>query len=479
MLFNSWQFIFVFLPLTLFGFFLIGSFGRPRFAVWWLLLASLAFYGWDDPYRLVPLILASIAFNFITGRSLARRQRKPILFVGITGNLLFLAYFKYASFLLDNFGLLTGLATPRLSIALPIGISFYTFTQIAFLVDTYRKQGREYELAKYGLFVTYFPHLIAGPIIHHKEVMPQFDRAANYFPQLACIAEGLSWFSIGLFNKVIIADSLPAHIEPAFKAAAQGDIVAFGDAWIGALGYGLQIYFDFSAYSSMAIGLALMMGIRFPNNFNSPYKAESVIEFWRRWHMTLSQFLRDYLYIPLGGNRHGRCPTTRKSDGHNDPGRSMARRNVEFCCLGRNSWRGIAGESSMARTRVGRRISLPRPLSLAITLIFAMFAWVPFRAETLRSTLLIWKSMLGVNGLNLPNDGGMAEGAILISVLLLIALFAPNTQQILSSARHETMGASHLKWRPSPQWALVLGCLFGVAISAMIGAPTVFLYFRF
>jgi alginate O-acetyltransferase complex protein AlgI len=293
-----------FFPILWAGFFLFGQVNR-YLAVGWAVLGSLVFYGWDDPWRLIPLILVSIAFNFVVGRGLSRKQSGWLLFLGVTGNLLLLGYFKYATFLVDTVAALSGRSLPNLDIVLPIGISFYTFTQIAFLVDAYRGEAREYEPLKYGLFVTYFPHLIAGPILHHKEIMPQFDRPDIYVPRLDCVVLGLTWFAIGLFKKVILADGIAAFVGAAYKAASSGAAVSFSDAWIGTASYALQIYFDFSGYSDMAIGLALIMGITFPLNFNSPYKADSLIDFWRRWHMTLSRFLRDYLYIPLGGNRQG------------------------------------------------------------------------------------------------------------------------------------------------------------------------------
>ena len=305
MLFNSGLFIFGFLPVFLLGFFVLCGAGWRQPAICWALIGSLVFYGWNDPFRLLPIIVGSIAFNFLVGSAMARKQSAWLLLIGVSGNLALLIYFKYAMFLLGSFSALVGVPPPEIKIYLPIGISFYTFTQIAFLVDTYQGRVREYEPLKYGLFVSYFPHLIAGPIIHHKEIMPQFERDEVYSPRLEFIVPGLTWFAIGLFKKVVLADNVARFVEPAFKAAAAGTPVGLADAWIGTISYALQIYFDFSGYSDMAIGLALMMGIRFPLNFNSPYKAASLIDFWRRWHMTLSRFLRDYLYIPLGGGRRG------------------------------------------------------------------------------------------------------------------------------------------------------------------------------
>ncbi|WP_249780620.1 MBOAT family O-acyltransferase [Bradyrhizobium sp. dw_78] len=302
MLFNSTDFLFIFFPIIFLVFFILGGIGLHRLASAWLFVASLAFYGWDDPYFLIPLILASITFNYFVGRAIGATHKGSTLAFGIVVDLGLLAYFKYANFIAEN---LAFLGAPPLHIALPIGISFFTFTQIAFLVDCYRDQTNEYNPLHYGLFVSFFPHLIAGPILHHKEMMPQFARPETYILNSASLLTGLCWFAVGLFKKVVLADGIEPHASAVFSAIDHGQILNFVEAWLGALAYALQLYFDFSGYSDMAIGLALMFGVVFPVNFNSPYKAVSLIDFWRRWHMTLSRFLRDYLYIPLGGNRLG------------------------------------------------------------------------------------------------------------------------------------------------------------------------------
>jgi len=469
MLFNSPWFVFIFLPVFLAGFFLFGSFDR-RLAVAWAFAASLAFYIWDDPMRLLPLILVSIAFNFAVGRRLAHARSRSVLFVGVSGNILLLLYFKYASFLVNSFGALTGLSVPHVAIALPIGISFYTFTQIAFLIDAFRQQAREYAPLKYGLFVTNFPHLIAGPIIHHKEIMPQFDRPETYRPQLDLIALGIAWFSIGIFKKML-ADRIAAFVEAPFRAALTGT-VSFSEAWTGTLSYALQIYFDFSGYSDMAIGLALMMGITFPLNFDSPYKATSLIDFWRRWHMTLSRFLRDYLYIPLGGNRHGgprryaNLLMTMVLGGlwHGASWNFAVWGAIHGVGLALNHlWRGATG-------RFG--VTLPAPVGWAVTSFVVVTAWVPFRADTMGAAMRMWQGMADVvhAGSGLPRDA-----ACWIAALSAIALFAPNTQQILGHAGMRAQGV----WTPRMRWAAVLGCLFGAAMIGAAAQPTYFLYFRF
>src|SRR3984893_211021 len=304
MLFNSYPFIFLFLPVALLGYFALGRLSN-LFPVIWLALASFAFYAVSN-WQFVPLLLASVAFNYLIGlllitSRLRNRLRFAALTLGVAGDLLVLGYFKYAGFLAANLDAVfsTGFTV---DILLLVGISFYTFTQIAFLVDAYRGKVAGYALPHYALFVTYFPHLIAGPILHHKDMIPQFERAEAKRPDAHLILCGLIIFAIGMFKKTCLADGIQPFVALAFGP----DTPSFAQAWIGALAYTFQLYFDFSGYSDMAIGISLMFGVFLPLNFDSPYKATTIFDFWRRWHMTLSQFLRDYLYIPLGGNRHGR-----------------------------------------------------------------------------------------------------------------------------------------------------------------------------
>ena len=303
MLFNSFAFIFVYLPVVLAVFFWIGR-RNHECAAGWLAVASLVFYGYWD-YRYIPLLLASIGFNYWAGLHIdqtVKPARKQWLTFAVTANLLLLAYFKYANFFLHSINSIGHTDFQTLDMVLPIGISFYTFTQIAFLVDTYQGKVKEYRFVHYLLFVTYFPHLIAGPVLHHKEMMPQFADGRNYHPTSANIAIGMSIFVVGLAKKLLIADNIAPLANPIFSPDAHPQLI---EAWIGTLAFTFQLYFDFSAYSDMAIGLSRMFGVKLPLNFNSPYKSQNIIEFWRRWHMTLSRFLRDYLYIPLGGSRDG------------------------------------------------------------------------------------------------------------------------------------------------------------------------------
>ena len=301
MLFNSYGFIGVFLPVTLAGFYAIGWRNRMAAAAW-LALASLAFYSWWD-VRFTALLIGSVALNYLGGRLLFAQHARGdatsvawLLRLFVAADLLVLGFFKYMGF----FAATAGISLPV--IVLPIGISFFTFTQIAFLVDTARGRAGDAGLLHYLLFVTYFPHLIAGPVLHHAEMIPQFRRPGTYAPRADAIAVGLTVFMLGLFKKVVLADQIGSLADSTF---AHAHTLGCVDAWAGALAHTLQIYFDFSAYCDMAIGVSRMFNIALPMNFESPYKACSIIDFWRRWHMTLSRFLRDYLYIPLGGNRHG------------------------------------------------------------------------------------------------------------------------------------------------------------------------------
>jgi len=397
MLFNSYQFIFLFLPIALIGYFALGRFGNLA-AVIWLALASLVFYSasnWQFVLLLL-LLLASVAFNYAIGLLLITNRQRivprfTVLTIGVAADLLVLGYFKYAGFLAANLDAIfsTGLT---LDILLPVGISFYTFTQIAFLVDAYRGNVARYALPHYALFVTYFPHLIAGPILHHRDMIPQFERAEAKRPDAHLILCGLIIFAIGLFKKTCLADGIQPLVAPAFG----GNTPLFDQAWIGALAYTFQLYFDFSGYSDMAIGISLMFGIFLPLNFNSPYKATSIVDFWRRWHMTLSQFLRDYLYIPLGGNRHGR---------------TLRYVNLMITMVLGGLWHGAAWTFvawgalhgaylciNHAWNNFGPRIALrfegaANAAAFILTFLSVVVAWVFFRADSISSAVYVLSRM--------------------------------------------------------------------------------------
>ena len=307
MLFNSYEFIFVFLPITFFIYFYLNHKRLTIASKGFLVFSSLFFYSWWN-IAYLPLILISMLFNYLIGNSLNKDikenkknfSKKSILIFGIVANLLLLGYFKYADFFIENINFISGVNLNLLHMVLPLAISFFTFQQIAYLVDSYKKETKEYDFLNYALFVTFFPQLIAGPIVHHKEMMPQFDSAKNMVKNYRNITLGLFIFSIGLFKKVVIADTFAVWATAGFDTATTLNLL---EAWATSLSYTFQLYFDFSGYTDMAIGIALLFNIKLPINFNSPYKALSIQDFWRRWHITLSRFLRDYIYIPLGGSK--------------------------------------------------------------------------------------------------------------------------------------------------------------------------------
>jgi D-alanyl-lipoteichoic acid acyltransferase DltB (MBOAT superfamily) len=519
MLFNSLPFVFVFLPLALAGFFAIGR-HSPAGAAAWLTLASLVFYGWWNPLY-VGLLLASILFNYQAGLSIVRahaagaaRAKKRLVALAISANLALLAYYKYANFFVDNLNAALGTQFSMGDIILPLGISFFTFTQIAFLADAYHGKAREYRLVHYGLFVTYFPHLIAGPILHHREMMPQFERRETYRPGADNLAAGLTIFIIGLAKKVLIADEIGAYAPPFFDAARAGEALTFVEAWCGALAYAFQLYFDFSGYSDMAVGLSLMFGVRLPINFHSPYKAVNIIDFWRRWHMTLSRFLRDYLYIPLGGNRHG-----------------TARRyaNLLLTMLLGGLWHGAAWTFVLwgalhgaylvinhgwraLRAKLGHDLTRSTPwgraLACVVTFLAVVAGWVVFRADSMASAAVMLRGMAGLNGFTLPDHWlakwgelgvwlaangvtfadtrGLVRTGLVnwIVILLAVVWLAPNTQQIMHRCRpalgvpEESVRPRLMQWRPAA-WVAVPVALVALAAIANLHRKSEFLYFQF
>ncbi|MDF1879352.1 MBOAT family protein, partial [Sulfurimonas sp. SAG-AH-194-C20] len=301
MLFNSYEFIFIFLPITFFVYYYLNAKRLYRISKVFLVFSSLFFYSWWNVVYL-PIILSSMLINYTLGKALYNTNKKTLLSIGISINLLLLLYFKYADFFIENFNLLTDENVPSLDLVLPLAISFFTFQQISYLVDSYKKKVKEHSFLNYALFVTFFPQLIAGPIVHHQEMMPQFRDTNNTEVNYHNIAKGIFIFSIGLFKKVVIADTFAVWATQGFNVTTQ---LSFLEAWATSLSFTFQLYFDFSGYTDMAIGAALLFNISLPINFNSPYKSNNIQDFWRRWHITLSRFLKDYIYIPLGGNKNG------------------------------------------------------------------------------------------------------------------------------------------------------------------------------
>ena len=516
MLFNSYIFIFLFLPVTLFGFFYIGVRGNYYFALAWLVGTSLFFYGWWNPAYIF-LIVSSVIFNYFLGSLLNNpllKTRKIILIFGIFINLFLLGYFKYYNFFILNINNIFSSSLPIETIILPLAISFFTFQQITYLVDAYKGRTSEYDFLHYCLFVTFFPQLIAGPIVHHKEMLPQFTKKIINQLNYENLAVGLTIFVFGLFKKVVIADGIAGYATPVFSAAEAGITLTFFDAWGGALAYTFQLYFDFSGYSDMAIGLARMFGIRLPLNFNSPYKANNIIEFWRRWHMTLSRFLREYLYIPLGGNRKG----------------SIRRHiNLMITMLLGGLWHG-AGWTFVAWGALhGLYLIInhswqtiyqstgwypkktqwwSRSLSCLLTFTAVVVAWVFFRAESFDGAIAVLQGMAGINGIQLPenlevlffnapswivfsgNDigtFGSEKGLLWIIFLMIITWTAPNTQQImfLYKPAYETYQNeiqkwrySFFQWKPNTLWVGIIVFISLLSIEHMRRISE-FLYFQF
>ena len=513
MLFNSYAFLLGFLPATLLGYFWLGRLGKTAGACW-LAACSLFFYGWWD-HRYLVLLLLSICTNYQAGAYIARHagslNGKRVLQLAVAVNLALLAYYKYADFFIGTGNAVLGQHWPLLQVVLPIGISFFTFTQIAFLADAYAGKVNETRFIYYVLFVTYFPHLIAGPVLHHKEMMPQFDEDRNYCPQASAIAVGVTYFAIGLAKKVLVADNLAGFAAPVFQPQAETQTLF--SAWGGALAYTFQLYFDFSGYSDMAIGLSLLFGIRLPLNFDSPYRSRNIIEFWRRWHMTLSRFLRDYLYIPLGGNRHGRLrrhlylATTMLLGGlwHGAGWNFVIWGALHGAFLIINhGWQDLC-----RRWPLRWPPALTRPLSIGLTFVAVVFAWVYFRAPDLATANRLVLSMLGQHGVSMPASalaqlgplGTWLQGAQVaatlgggsvfvltwawVSVAAAMAFLAPNSQQIMMSAQATLTTAAQarpspagLRWQPRIRDAVLGGLLLAAGLLAL-SRPTEFLYFQF
>lgn len=483
MLFNSYEFLFLFLPVTFAGFFLLGRCAEKRYATLWLVVASFLFYGYWN-WRYVPLLFASIVFNYMIGRKIENTRLKKWLILGIVGNLLLLGYFKYTDFFLANVNAIAGVDCFDLPhIVLPLGISFFTFTQTAYLVDAYRGETANQSFLTYCEFVTIFPHLIAGPIINHREMIPQFVAYETFKINYENIAKGITIFAMGLFKKVVIADTLAVWANDVFLRT---ESLTFIEAWIGAVSYTFQLYFDFSGYSEMAIGLGLMFNLRLPVNFNSPYRAESIIDFWRRWHMTLGTWVRDYLYIPMGGNKHG----------------EIAKMRNLFLSMGLiGLWHGAGWTFVIWGTMHGfalminhqwRRlgITLSRFVNIGLTFLCVTLLWVFFRAENFNDAWNVIIAMTDVYNTGLPTGGawqkylgaladfgvgftswklgtGLTKVITVLCVLAAALLILPNPIELLKSTKF-----------PSYKWEIATVILLFAGILC-ITTDSPFLYFQF
>lgn len=495
MLFSSPTYIFLFLPISVIGYLVLCRWAKYQIAQCWLIAASLIFFGYSASQSL-PVLACSIGINFIFGIALVKmrpqRHRRITLATAIFVNIALLGYFKYVNFFLENLNAVTGTSYPLIRLGLPLAISFYTFQQIAFLVDCYRRDTEGKGFLNYCLFVLFFPQLIAGPIVRYQEMMPQFVQDKARIVNWSNIAAGTFVFGMGLFKKCIVADSFAVWANAGFNAP---QALNFFAAWSASLSYTFQLYFDFSGYTDMAIGAALLFNIRLPINFNSPYKAVSIREFWRRWHISLSRWLRDYLYIPLGGSRKGTY-------------RTLLNIFVTFLLAG--IWHGagwtfvIWGALHGVALAVHRMwgtvgFKLPKLVSWFCTFLFINATWVFFRAESLADAMKILKAMLPHN-FQTPAlveqirqiNGSMEfvklwaiDGPILTTITAflfivgfpLLVFVMPNSMQLIQFENYE----GPFKFRRNFYTAALLAFLLFTSFMTFMGnvSTSTFLYFNF
>lgn len=471
MLFNSIQFLLVFLPVTLTGYYWLHFKGCSRSSFIWLICASMVFYAyWSIEY--LALLVVLMFLNFAIGILVASSKGRMWLWIGIVVDLSVLAYFKYANFFMTTISGLVGTHWNPLDIALPLGISFFTFQKIAYLVDSYRGIKIDRDPIRFTLFVLFFPQLIAGPIVHYSQLMPQLQEIERgRRVSWALVGVGLFLFCLGMCKKVLIADTIAPIVDQLFSSARH---LGAWEAWTAALGYSLQLYFDFSGYSDMAIGLALMVGIKLPINFNAPYHASNIADFWRRWHMTLGAFLRDYVYVPLGGNRHGM--------------RSMLLATCITFLIG-GLWHGagwtyilwgLGHGLGICIYRLWSKFGLKINSSVAcmITFVFVMLLWVMFRSQSVGDAVEIYKGMAGIKGFELPpwlgitstqtrlmlGDAGI-ELPLFMLVLIGIWWSKPVTNRMVSIS-------------PTFSYLIATICMLGLTLTK-IGAASSFLYYAF
>ncbi len=465
MLFHSQAFLFVFLPLVWLGWSALRA--SPARREVWIILASFAFISWWD-WRFTPLLAGSVAFNWALGGAVIRRRGRrsagAFMWAGVAANLAVLGGFKYLGFFRDTLTDLGVRGLADVSVILPIGISFYTFQQISYLADCRSGTAPSYPFRKYAYFVSFFPQLIAGPIVRHNELIPQLGAVLPDAERMKRMGQGLALFVIGLFKKIVIADALAPHADAAFAAAGEG-APAFADAWTGLLSFALQIYFDFSAYSDMAIGIALLFGLRLPFNFDAPYRAVSMRDFWRRWHMTLSRFFRDYLYIPLGGNRHGLARQA-----------AALFATMALCGLWHGAgwpfvlW-GVWHGAGLVANRVWTltRLSTPTFVGWGLTTAFVLLGWVLFRSPDAATYMNYYRALFAAGGAGAAPVLSAPADIAALSVASLIVLVAPTSQDVVFKAL-------------APRRLAAAGLGLGAgALAIMVGdgASVEFIYFQF
>ena len=508
MLFSNSIFVFAFLPIVFLSFFFLKNVDK----VGLLILASFVFYGFWNIY-LLPLLAGSIFVNFLISNLFKKGKKtnkKTYLILGILFNLGLLGYFKYKNFFLENACLLFDCNFQFQQLTLPLGISFFTFQQISFLVDRYKTHQKHVSFHEYILFVSFFPQLIAGPIVSHHELIPQIKRLTHKVSD-DYLWRGIVIFCIGLFKKLVIADQLAQNVNPVFLVADKGEAITFVDAWIGTLSFSFQIYFDFSAYSDMAIGLGLLFGIVLPINFNSPYKASNIQDFWRTWHMTLSRFLKDRVYIPMGGNKFGTFGTYRNLFLTMIIGGLWHGAHWNFVI-----WGGLHG-AFLCLHRAFLKLEIFKEISISfleriLTFTFVVMVWVFFRAETFDGAVNVFKGLIGLNGIAFPYELYLKDstpeilktlnfiewkpttlgmislktGLPSLFILLLWVWFLPNAWQLIGLTEKSCDQAANNQ-KVVFEKTKLNGCMLTVVFTACVfifaclfmGEPAEFIYFEF
>lgn len=473
MLFNSFVFIFLFLPLTLAGYFLLNRFHKYEWAKGWLVVASLYFYAFFNPSYL-PIILSSIVINYSIGSALVKNtgwflaHRKILLVAGVLFNLGLLGYFKYTDFFIENINALFATSFLLKNILLPLGISFFTFQQTAFVVDCFNRKGRLPSFFDYCNFVTFFPQLIAGPIVLPEEMLPQFASEENRRVKYKNLVDGLFIFGLGLVKKVLIADSVAVFANAGF--GLQVEHFTMAEAWLISISYTMQLYFDFSGYCDMAIGIGRMFNINLPLNFNAPYRAVNFQDFWRRWHMTLNRFLTQYVYIPLGGSRVKE---------------RQVFLNILLVFFISGIWHGagwtfiIWGILHGVGVMICRRWKntggkMPSWLGMFVTFFFVNILWVLFRADTLHQAWVIIRSMFDNLNLtltpvftsHLPSILPNMTNMLILFGAIFLSVFGPTAYELMTEFRHYKIKSV------MTVCCLIVGVLF-------LSRVVTFLYFNF
>lgn len=473
MLFNSYEFIFIFFPIVLIGYFMLNQYGKKQLAKGWLVLASLYFYSYFNHSYLI-IIITSIVTNYFLGNYLHSEgksdfQRKFILILGVVFNVGILGYFKYYDFFIENINVLFRMNISLLNLMLPLGISFFTFQQLSFVIDSYKRKSLKYDFLSYCLFVTFFPQLIAGPIVLPSEMLPQFEDKNNKLLNYENFNKGLYLFSIGLAKKVLLADSIASFADAGFDKMTS---LTFIEGWLTSISYTMQLYFDFSGYCDMAMGIALMFNIILPLNFNSPYKAANIQDFWKRWHMTLGRFLTNYLYIPLGGNRKGGIKTLR---------------NLLIVFLVSGLWHGAGWTFIIWGGLHGIAILIHRLwkqsgrimnkwLAWLITFNFINIFWIFFRAKSLKTAFLVLKSMFKITTLRqfiTPEFKRISKPFLGNKTTLFILILATLISIILTNSYEKK---ENLKFNKRNMIQL---SLYFVMSLMLLNRVTEFLYFNF